>query len=219
MTALRVLIPVNRLERAKGRLAEMLSPELRAELALATLGTVVTAVEGAGGEAFVLTADERVADAVAGVAAILPEHEGIEGLNPQLEAAVADLGGSELLILHADLPLATAEDIRAVVGAAAEAPSVTIVESQDGGTNAMLLRPPGRFALAYGRGSAAMHRSAAQEAGMAVVTARAGRLELDLDTPADLDRLLTTATGRECAAGRLLRGWGVGRNLEDTKKG
>jgi 2-phospho-L-lactate guanylyltransferase len=219
VTALRVLIPVNGLERAKGRLAEMLSPEQRAELALAPLETVLAAVDEAGCEAFVLTADGRVAEAVAGSARALREREDVAGLNAQLEAAMAELNGDELLILHADLPLTTARDIRAVLAAAADAPSVTIVESPDGGTNAMLLRPPGRFALAYGRASASLHRAAAQASGMTVVAAVATGLELDLDTPADLERLLTTDTGRASAAGRLLSGWGVGRNIEDTKKG
>jgi 2-phospho-L-lactate guanylyltransferase len=213
VAGLRVLIPVNGLDRAKGRLAELLSPEQRAELALATLETVLAAVDEARCEAFVLTADQRVAGAVAGPAVVVPDREDAAGLNAQLEAAVAELDGDELLILHADLPLATGEDIRAVVAAAAEAPSATMVKSPDGGTNAMLLRPPGRFALAYGRESAALHRAAAEGSGMTVVAAVAPGLELDLDTPADLQRLLTTDEGQQSAAGKLLLAWGIGEPL------
>jgi len=220
VTALRVLIPVNGLERAKGRLAEMLSPGQRAELALATLGTVLGAVEEAGGRGYVLTADRRVAEVVAGRAALMVEREEAAGLNAQLEAAVAELGGDELLILHADLPLATGKDIRAVAAAARTAPSATMVISPDGGTNAMLLRPPGRFALAYGKGSAASHGAAAEAAGMAIVAVEAPGLALDLDTADDLERLLATAAGRQSDAGQLLDRWGFdGRGTRATKKG
>lgn len=207
MGAFRVLIPVNRLDRAKGRLADLLTPAQRAELALATLGTVLDAVAEAGGEAFVLTSDSRAMAAAEARATVLEEREGRDGLNAQLEAAVAALGGEELLILHADLPLASGEALRALMAGAPAAPSVTLVESGDGGTNAMLLRPPGRFALCYGRGSAAAHRAAAGEAGMTVVTPGAALLALDLDTPADIEDLLARPGGPECAAGQLLRAW------------
>ena len=109
----------------------------------------------------------------------------------------------ELLILHADLPLVTAEALRDLIAQAPEAPSATLVRPGDGGTNAMLLRPPGRFPLAYGRGSGDLHESAAREAGLAVRRADAPALALDLDTPSDVRALLSTAEGRGDGGGAL----------------
>lgn len=203
-----VLIPVNELGRAKGRLAEMLDPATRASLALATVGTVVEAVRAAGHEPVLLTRDERVRASFEDDATMLDENPAARGLNAQLESAIARLAAAgaldELLILHADLPLATAAAVREIIGAAPAPPSVTLVESPDGGTNAMLVRPPGRFALAYGRGSFALHRAAAEKAGMRVAAIRAPGLALDLDTPADVERLMASPEGRNSAAGKVL---------------
>jgi 2-phospho-L-lactate guanylyltransferase (CobY/MobA/RfbA family) len=74
----------------------------------------------------------------------------------------------------------------------------------------MLLRPPGGFALHYGRGSAAAHRHAAEEADFVFASLENDELALDLDTRADIERLLASEKGRTSAAGRLLRSWGFG---------
>ena len=88
-----------------------------------------------------------------------------------------------------------------------------LVESRDGGTNAMLLNPPGRFALAYGPGSHAKHRAAAEAAGMAVIANHNRELTLDLDTPDDIRELLRAPRGRQGAAGRYLQTIGVEERL------
>ena len=209
MPPLTVLIPVNRLDRAKGRLAALLEPEERAELVRRSLATVLEAVVEAGMEAVVLTSDEGVrAGLPAGMRSLAEEPE-LRGLSAQLESAARRLGVEDLLILHADLPLATGEALRALVAEAPPAPSATLVRPGDGGTNAMLLRPPGRFALAYGSGSGDLHEAAAREAGIEVRRADVPALSLDLDTPADVRRLLGEAVGRESGAGRYLVGIAV----------
>lgn len=205
------LVPVNRLDRAKGRLAVMLEPEQRRALTLATLATVLQAVAVAGGRALVLTADDSIARAVQEPHEVVPERAGLEGLNPQLEAAIKLIDGDDLLVLHADLPLASGPALALLRDRGGGAPSLTLVEADDGGTNAMLLRPPGRFPLAYGKDSASKHREAATAAGMAVARVRVPELELDLDTPGDVARLLASENGKTSAAGELLRSWGFER--------
>ena len=54
------------------------------------------------------------------------------------------------------------------------------------GTNAMLVRPPGLFPYAYGIGSFALHRAAAEAAGARVETYHSEQLMLDIDVPDDL---------------------------------
>lgn len=205
-----VLIPVNRLDRAKGRLADLLSPDERVTLAIITLETVLHAV---GPASVVLTADPRVGDVAAGKARVLHEVAGREGLNLQLEAAMAALiaegtARESLLILHADLPLITPEAVENIL-AMAHPNTVTMVESRDGGTNAMLMQPPGKFALAYGPASFALHTSAARQAGMRVAVSANRELRLDLDTPEDITELLRAPRGRQGAAGRYLQSIGV----------
>lgn len=209
MAVLTVLIPVNRLDRAKGRLAALLSPEERAELARRSLATALGAVAEAGMTAIALTADEAVRATLPAGVRVLDEEPDLRGLSAQLERAAERLAVSELLILHADLPLATAQALREFMAQAPPAPSMTLVRPADGGTNAMLLRPPGRFPLAYGQGSGDLHEASARAASLAVRRANAPALALDLDTPADVRALLATAEGRECGAGRYLLGIGV----------
>ena len=208
-TVLTVLIPVNRLDRAKGRLAALLEPEERAELVRQSLATVLGAVREAGMEAVVLTSDKAVRAGLPDGVRALGEDPEVRGLSGQLENAAGRLAAGELLILHADLPLATGEALGDFVAQAAPAPSVTLVRPEDGGTNAMLLRPPGRFALAYGSGSGDLHEAAARAAGLMVRRADAPALALDLDTPADVRRLLAEPVGRSCGAGSYLIGIGV----------
>ena len=202
--AFAILIPVNRLDRAKGRLASLLTADERVALALATFTAVVAAARGSGEPVYVLTNDSRIGT-TPGVT-ILGEDDALRGLNAQLEAAIRGIEAPEggLLILHADLPLATSEAIGALVNAAPSAPSVTLVRSTDGGTNAMLLRPPRRFPLAYGFGSYALHIAAAKAAFMAVHTVESPTLALDLDTPDDLHALLATAAGAATPAGKVV---------------
>ncbi len=204
-----VLIPVNRLDRAKGRLAALLEPEERAELVRRSLATVLGAVREAGMEAVVLTSDEAVRAGLPQDVRGLAEDPEVRGLSGQLENAAGRLAVPELLILHADLPLAAADALRDLVAQAPPAPSATLVRPGDGGTNAMLLRPPGRFALAYGSGSGDLHEAAARAAGLTVRRADAPALALDLDTPADVRRLLAEPVGRGSGPGRYLIGIGV----------
>ena len=203
------LIPVNRLERAKGRLADTLDASVREALARATFATVLDAACAAFAEVAVLTADAAAgAMATAAGARVIAEDPAASGLNAQPEHALAGLGQPEggIAILHADLPLATGELFAAFAAAAPPAPSVTLVRSLDGGTNLMLLRPPGRFALAYGPGSYELHVDAAAAAGMTVTAFDRAELELDIDTPADLATFLAAPGAGETAAGILLRG-------------
>jgi len=210
------LVPVNRLDAAKGRLAGILTPAQREQLVLATARTVVEAALGAGLQVMVLTPDARVSVGLPAGVRVLPERAELQGLNAQLDAAVESIDAEELVILHADLPLASERAIRSLLAVAFRAPSVTLVESGDGGTNVLLLRPPGRFALAYGPGSAATHRQRALSAGLLPLTFGEPSLRLDLDTPADIRTLLASDEGRASPAGQLLMGWGLEARLESA---
>ena len=210
-----VLIPVNRLEQAKGRLAPLLTEAEREELALITAETVAHA---AGADAIILTADPRVAERMAGRYRVLGEDPAVQGLNAQLERAIERLRADgtvadRLLILHADLPLVRGWTVATLAEEDDGPGCVVMVRSRDGGTNAMLLHPPGRFRLAYGPGSFERHAAAARAAGLRVIESPNRELQLDLDTPADVAALLATARGQQTAAGHYLLAIGADRRL------
>jgi 2-phospho-L-lactate guanylyltransferase len=112
-------------------------------------------------------------------------------LNSALRQATARLSPeSTSLVVVADLPEVTVDDLEAVVSAGRQAPTVLVAPTHDGGTGALLRRPAGIIAPSFGPGSAAAHLSAAQAAGVrAGVIVRRG-LAHDVDRPADLDRLV-----------------------------
>jgi len=199
--AVAALVPVRGLAEGKQRLAAVLSAAERRELIIAMLEDVLAALCGCAAvkSVAVVTGDAAVA-ALAGEhgAAVLPDAaEG--GLNGSLAGARAWLRtlhpAASILILAADLPLVTHALLEDRVFAAGA--EVVIARSGDGGTNALLLRPPAVLPLSFGPGSCARHRAAAIAAGRSVQVIDDPDLALDLDRPADLAAHLSrAASGR-----------------------
>lgn len=135
----------------------------------------------------VVTDDPAVAQAarLAGVDRVLVSDR--PGLNPQLaHAAQAIPPGDDLLVLHADLPLLTVDDIAALL--ATPGPVVIAPDRHGQGTNALLLRGGARF-FHFGPNSAPRHREAAQALGLPLTEVHRPGLSFDLDEPADWNDL------------------------------
>ncbi|MBA4180097.1 MAG: 2-phospho-L-lactate guanylyltransferase [Anaerolinea sp.] len=210
-----VLIPLKAPSEAKERLAGILDRGERRELAITTFRGVVEAVLAAGLELAVVTPDvAAAAGLLTSDATLIAESPVASGLSAQIEYALAQpsfASFEHVLILHADLPLATPEALRALAGRADA--GVTMVESADGGTNALLAPLPLDFDLQYGSGSYAKHRTAAAAAGLAVHRFASPALALDLDTPEDIRALLEHPEGAASPAGQLLLRWGLPARL------
>lgn len=189
------MLPVKRLKGAKQRLSSLLSETERTDLARAMLLDVLNALRHAWGLAgFAVVTDDTEARSLAREhgAALIREAEG--GLNAALAAGLETLaayGAGGALIVHGDLPMASAGDISALVAAhPRHMPAATFVSARDGGTNAMLISPVDSLPPAYGEGSFAKHEAEARRRGMTVTLLDLPGLELDIDTPDDLRRLL-----------------------------
>ena len=182
------LIPVKELSQAKARLAPVLDAAGRRELALALFRDVLAAAlacPALDGVAVVSRDADVLSIAVEAGAQGLPERG---DLNEALTSAAEKLrarGVDRLVVLAADLPLVTAEDIATVAEADAD---VVVVPSTDGGTNALAL-PPGAIAFQFGPESAQRHLKAAREARLRTLLLDLPGLGLDIDTPSDLERL------------------------------
>jgi 2-phospho-L-lactate/phosphoenolpyruvate guanylyltransferase len=149
-----------------------------------------------------------------GVHAVSPPP-GVRGLNAELAWAAArpEIAQTDrLLVLPGDVPgVRVSElfrlvlpplpggrraddgtldgDTRSVVGGRrgpAEQFGVRLVPSGDGGTNALLIAPPGSIPFRFGPGSAARHRAAAEAAGLHVESVPLPSLGVDIDRPQDL---------------------------------
>lgn len=193
-----LVIPVKPFDEGKSRLAPVLGPAERAALAQRLFeGVLAAALESAlfAGIA-VISRDARVL-ALAQNRGVLAIAEWGNDLNAALEQARGTLKqATALLVLPADLPDVSAEELIALAGIARSARQrgralVAIAPSTTGGTNALLLEPPGVISFAFGvedgRESFARHSMLAQEAEAVLVVVESDRLALDLDLPDDLE--------------------------------
>lgn len=182
-------VPVKRFFVAKGRLAPVLSPASRSRLGRALAAHTISTVAAAGAVPLVLAADEEVAtwaknlgfDArLDTVDPTRPPRRGT-GLDAAAAGAVTEAEQREMpwLVVHADLPLLTIEDIGNALDVLAAGASV-LAPSADGGTSLIASTRAIRFT--YGPGSFHRHLARLERP---VVLARSGFL-LDLDDPTDL---------------------------------
>jgi 2-phospho-L-lactate/phosphoenolpyruvate guanylyltransferase len=183
--AAHVLIPVKRLTEAKSRLSAVLSGKEREELMLEMLLRVVPAVEEAGvGPVTIVSSREAWPASVA-----VYDDRGL-AWNEALSAAIRDLVSEPIAtVIAADVPLVTADDVRALVEATPDR-GLAIARARDGGTNAVSMRPPGVVETHFGEPqSAAVHAQATAAAGLAARIVDLPGLAFDVDTPADLEEL------------------------------
>ena len=153
---------------------------LRVELSLAMLADVLASA-AAVGPTLVVAGDEDGATLARRFGAARVVDPG-GGQGPAVEAALAGLGGT-VLVVNADLPCATAADLRALA-AAIPPGGLALVEARDGTTNALGLSGPELFEPLYGPGSAARFSA------LGAVAAAVPNLSDDVDTMADLERLI-----------------------------
>lgn len=118
---------------------------------------------------------------VAGEVGDVVVANGDGGQGAAVDAVVAGRGGP-VLVLNADLPCVTAEDLRALL-AATPAEGTAIVAASDGTTNAISLARGDFFHDAYGPGSAARYRA------LGAVAVDIPNLADDVDTADDLERV------------------------------
>ena len=106
------------------------------------------------------------------------------GLNEELAAARDDLGNGPTIVVHADLPCLTVDDVESLLAAAAASGAAFAPDRHGRGTNAVALADNRPFQFAFGPDSLAHHR---QQRTDAAIIVRAG-LGFDVDTLDDLDK-------------------------------
>lgn len=186
------IVPIKPFNRAKSRLAVALPPEVREHLAAAmlrrTVSLLVACSEITG--VLVVSRDNRALVIARQEGARTVQESGAPELNNALARAgqvVNSWGARASLILPADLPLLTMNDIREMIHLGRYHRSIVIAPDRRGeGTNALLMRPPCLIPCAFGGNSFGRHMQLAQEAAATLHVFRSERLMLDLDTPDDL---------------------------------
>lgn len=182
------IIPIKAFAAAKGRLSVCLPDAARRALVAWMLDHVLRACMEAPSvtEVVVVAGDDHGA-AVARRRGAGVLREPRPGLQSALAAADRHLAGADAtLVVAADLPHCAAEDLEAVVVLGLAGPGVVVAPTADGGTAALLRRPPGVIPPAFGPRSAAAHAELARAAGTAFALCHRANLAHDIDTPAQL---------------------------------
>lgn len=192
MSSLWAIIPVKPLNRAKSRLAEVLSPEQRyqfAETMLRHILTILQKVPQISGT-IVISRDTKALAIARDFGAKTIQESNPSDLNPALSRAteVARVwGAGAVLVLPADLPFITSDDVENIAELGVNALTVVLTpDREEDGTNAMLIRPAGLIPFSYGQKSYERHVIAAKLAGADVKVYESDTVSLDIDVPSDL---------------------------------
>jgi 2-phospho-L-lactate guanylyltransferase len=211
------IVPANILKASKARLAPCLTPSNRSRLSVAMLFDVLHALTQVREveRVTVVSADQSVQR----ITRLTGTHflwEGERrGLNKGLRLAVRDASwrrASAALILPSDIPLITPHEVRRFL-TISDGYSVALTPSKDGGgTNALLLRPPGIMNPAFGKNSLQRHLSLARRNGLPSRVVKLRRIAVDVDEPRDLMRIRKLSLRNE--TGHCLRSF---RETRETK--
>jgi len=187
------IVPVKPLRRGKSRLAGALSEKERTELNESLLQHTLKTLKGLKEveQVLVVSRDPHALTVARQHGARTVRENGQPLLNTALMRAtvVAQVYATRgVLILPADLPLISEEDVLTLIERAVDPPVVVIAPDRHGkGTNALLLSPSGLIDYDFGENSFEKHCQLAKEAGARLEIVDLPTLGLDLDLPEDLE--------------------------------
>lgn len=187
------IVPVKPLRRGKSRLAGLLTESERADLnsrllahTLDTL-TAIPEIENV----LVISRDQAALALARDHGARTVQENGAPHLNVALTRATIiarQYSTRGVLIIPADLPLITAEDVRLMLERVKQPPVVVVApDRHHQGTNALLVCPAGFIEYDFGPGSFQRHCDRALQAGARLEICELPSLALDVDLPEDLD--------------------------------
>jgi len=183
------VVPVKSLRQSKTRLSLVLTPKERTALILAMLQDVLNALKLSLVCKVCLVASDSAVQDLADGCKVTYHQEGRRGLNPAIELGVKwciEHEAEAVLIVPADVPMITAEDINRIIRLGAERKCIVISPSLNGGTNALLQKPPGVIPLRFGPDSYMKHINQASFKGISVKSYWSKRVAADVDTLDDL---------------------------------
>jgi 2-phospho-L-lactate guanylyltransferase len=200
------ILPVKSFKDAKGRLGAGLDAASRRMLAEAMFSDVLVALRRARSlDAVLVVTTDSAAQRIAGAygARLLDDDD--RGHNYAAARGIRtalDERFERALLVPGDCPALDPGQIDELAARQVGAPSALIVSDRHGtGTNALLLTPPDAIEPSFGPGSRERHVDAARAAGIEhEVVGGVTTLELDVDTPEDLEQLRSYLTGRHGGA-------------------
>jgi len=187
------IVPVKPLRLGKSRLSGVLSDDERALLNRTCLEQTLGTLKGTSeiSQTLVVSRDPSALAIARQYGARTVLEDGTPDLNGALTRATLlarNYATRGVLVLPADLPLLTRDDVLAILKAVSAAPCVVISpDRHDNGTNALLVAPGGLIKYDFGPGSFERHCAEATREGATLQVVRNAHIMLDLDTPEDLE--------------------------------
>jgi 2-phospho-L-lactate guanylyltransferase len=188
------IVPVKPLRRGKSRLSGVLSLEARTALNHYLLSNTLDILESIPEIEYslVVSRDPEALTIAREYGARTVQEQGAPQLNVALTRATmvaVSHSVQAVLVVPADLPLLTADDIRELIQCSGDPPVVVITPDRHRqGTNALLISPPGLIRYEYGPGSFQKHCLQAEKAGARLVLCERKSVALDIDFPEDLEQ-------------------------------
>ncbi len=189
------IVPVKPLNRGKSRLSEIFTPEERMDLNRHLLiHTLLTLKDIPDIEHVLVVSRDMTALSIARkFGAKTVQENGDPDLNIALTRATIvakTYSTSGVLIVPADLPLITPEDVEAILSKADEPPVIVVAPDRHrSGTNALLIYPAGLINYQYGKDSFQRHCKLAHSVGARLEICELPSIALDIDVPDDLSVL------------------------------
>jgi 2-phospho-L-lactate guanylyltransferase len=189
------IVPVKPLRRGKSRLAGTLTEDERTALNQHLLERTIKVLSTLKelDQVLVVSRDPQALTIARNQGAKTVQEDGQPHLNTALKRAtvMAQVHSTRgVLVLPADLPLLTADDVRALIDRAVKPPVVVIAPDRHGkGTNALLMVPAGQIEYDFGEGSFQRHCERAKKSGARLEIVELHALGLDLDLPEDLEMI------------------------------
>ena len=189
------IVPVKPLRLGKSRLAGVLRDDERAILNRMFLEQTLDILRGIPdvAQTLVVSRDPAALAIAREFNARTVLEDGTPDLNGALTRATLlarNYAGRGVLVLPADLPLLTKEDLMEFFNHIKPEPCVVISpDRHEEGTNAMLMAPGGLIKYDFGPGSYGRHCAAAKHARAKLEIVFNEHIGLDLDTPEDLQLL------------------------------
>ena len=187
------IVPVKPLRRGKSRLAGALTEDERTELNQSLLKHTIETLSGLKEieQVLVVSRDPQALTIARNHGARTVREDGQPQLNTALKRAtvVAQVYATRgVLVLPADLPLISKDDILELLNRAVDPPVVVIApDRHEKGTNALLISPSGLIEYDFGENSFERHCRQARNAGARLEIVNLPSLGLDLDLPEDLE--------------------------------
>ena len=182
------LIPIKARACCKTRLAEVLSPSARIELARAMLSSVLTAACNARTVHQVVVISPERDTLPPDIPVLADTGESLNGALSQAQRVLHEFGCHEIVVLPADLPQINSAEIDTLVQAARAGGFAIAPDAAGIGTNALGLASRLPFRFQFGPDSHRLHLLEARRLGLSPSVIRLPGLELDVDSPADLER-------------------------------